>query len=233
MSPEQTYKDSGSDIPPIHPLKVSARGSIWGMGNHRVGCGSATDLAFVLRVLNGRAAACCFSDPPYNIKIDGFVSGKGRHRIGSLFKVPGELSVEQYFALLRDSLSVMQACCDPTALIYACIDWRHVMEMTVAGRDCGMQLYQIVTWVKSNGGMGGIYRNQSEFICVFRAGDANPLDIVELGRRGRHRTNVWHYPGMASFGRDDLLGLHPTGQTRRHDCRCPPRRHETRPGRAR
>ena len=57
------------------------------------------------------------------------------------------------------------------------------MEMTVAGRACGMPLCQIVTWVKSNAGKGGIYRNQSEFICVFRAGDDTPLDNVELGTR--------------------------------------------------
>ena len=75
-----------------------------------------------------------------------------------------------------------------------------------------MPLYQIATWVKSNAGMGGIYRNQTEFICVFRAGEDTPLNNVELGRRGRNRTNVWNYPGMSSFGkeRDNLLGLHPT-----------------------
>jgi hypothetical protein len=109
-------------------------------------------------------------------------------------------------------LSVLKTCSVPTALVYSCIDWRHVMEMTVAGRACGMPLYQIVTWVKSNAGMGGIYRNQSEFICVFRAGEGTPLDNVELGRRGRNRTNVWNYPGMSSFGRgrDELRGMHPT-----------------------
>src|SRR5207302_22213 len=121
-------------------------------------------------VLSGRTAAMCFSDPPFNVKVDGFISGRGSHRHREFIQGAGELSSDQHFALLRDSLSVMQTCCSPTALIYACIDWRHVMEMTVAGRACGMQLYQIVTWVKSNGGMGGIYRNQSEFICVFRAG---------------------------------------------------------------
>jgi hypothetical protein len=122
------------------------------------------------------------------------------------------LSDDDYFALLRNSLSVLKACCNSSALLYACIDWRHILEMTVAGRACGMPLYQVVTWVKSNAGMGGIYRNQSEFICVFRAGDGPPLDNVELGRRGRNRTNVWNYPGMSSFGkeRDGLLALHPT-----------------------
>lgn len=124
----------------------------------------------------------------------------------------GELSPDEYYALVRDSLFVLKLCSLPTALIFACIDWRHVMEMTVAGRAVGMPLYQIITWVKSNGGMGGVYRNQSEFICVFRAGDEAPLDNVELGRRGRNRTNVWNYPGMSSFGkgRGELLGMHPT-----------------------
>src|ERR1700694_5502323 len=84
--------------------------------------------------------------------------------------------------------------------------------MPVAGHACDMPLYTICVWTKSNGGMGGIYRNALEFICVFRAGEDTPLDNVELGRRGRNRTNVWHYPGMSSFGRerDSLLGLHPT-----------------------
>ena len=35
---------------------------------------------------------------------------------------------------------------------------------------------------------------------------------VELGRFGRNRTNVWHYPGMSSFGseREERLATHPT-----------------------
>jgi DNA modification methylase len=210
--PKANVEETGSDIPPVGTKPVSAPGSIWELGNHRIGCGSATDLAFVQRVLNGQTAATCFVDPPYNIKVDGFVSGNGRRRHREFVQGAGELSDNEYFGFLRNSISVLKACSSSAALIYACIDWRHVMEMTVAGRACGMPLYQIITWVKSNAGMGGIYRNQSEFICVFRAGQHTPLDNVELGRRGRHRTNVWNHAGMSSFGkeRDTLLGLHPT-----------------------
>lgn len=210
--PNANVEETGSDIPPVGNEPVSTSGSIWALGNHRVGCGNATDLEFVRRVLNGHTAACSFLDPPYNVKVDGFISGKGRHRHREFVQGAGELSDDKYFGLLSNSFSVLKASCASRALIYACIDWRHVMEMTVAGRASGMPLYQIVTWVKSNAGMGGIYRNQSEFICIFRAGDDTPLDNVELGRRGRNRTNVWNYPGMSSFGkeRDRLLGLHPT-----------------------
>jgi DNA modification methylase len=210
--PKANVEETGTDIPPVDTNPVSTPGSIWELSQHRIGCGSATDLAFARRVLNGQTAAACFTDPPYNIKVAGFISGKGRHRHREFVQGAGELSDDKYFGLLRNALSVLKASCSSGALIYVCIDWRHVMEMTVAGRACGMPLYQIITWVKSNAGMGGIYRNQSEFICVFRAGEDTPLDNVELGRRGRNRTNVWNYAGMSSFGkeRDSLLGLHPT-----------------------
>jgi DNA modification methylase len=163
-------------------------------------------------VLDGRAASVCFVDPPYNIKIDGFITGKGRHRHREFVQGAGELSTDEYFALLRDSLLVLKRNSTPAALIYSCIDWRHVMEMTVAGRACDMPLYTICVWTKTNGGMGGIYRNAHELVCVFRAGTEATLDNVELGRHGRNRTNVWSYPGMSSFGkaRDELLGSHPT-----------------------
>jgi DNA modification methylase len=210
--PQANVEENGSDIPPIETLAISAPGMMWKLGDHRVGCGSATDLAFVSRVLAGRTANVCFVDPPYNIKVDGFITGKGQHRHREFVQGAGELSTDEYFALLRDSLLVLKTCCVPTALVYACIDWRHVMEMTVAGRDCGMPLYTICVWTKTNGGMGGIYRNQHELVCVFRAGLETPPDNVELGRHGRNRTNVWSYPGMSSFGkqRDELLGSHPT-----------------------
>jgi hypothetical protein len=209
---QANMEENGSDIPAAETKAVSSLGSIWALGDHRIGCGNATDHSFVSRVLDGRLAQVCFVDPPYNIPVHGFISGKGSHRHREFVEGAGELSTDEYFTLIRDSLFVLKLCSLPPALIFACIDWRHVMEMTIAGRACGMPLYQIITWVKSNGGMGGVYRNQSEFICVFRAGEEAPLDNVELGRRGRNRTNVWNYPGMSSFGRgrDELLGMHPT-----------------------
>jgi DNA modification methylase len=209
---QANVEENGSDIPPVDVRAVSSPGAIWRLGNHSVGCGSATDLAFVSRVLDGRAASVCFVDPPYNIKVDGFITGKGRHRHREFVQGAGEMSTDEYFGLLRDSFLVLKESCSPRALMYACIDWRHVMEMTVAGRACDMPLYTICVWTKTNGGMGGIYRNAHELVCVFRAGTEAPLDNVELGRHGRNRTNVWSYPGMSSFGKehDKLLGSHPT-----------------------
>jgi len=210
--PKANVEENGADIPPIGSVAITTPGMIWKLGDHRIGCGSATDADFVAHLLDSRTAEICFVDPPYNIRVDGFITGKGRHRHREFVQGAGELSADDYFALLRNSLLVLKRSCSQTALIYACIDWRHVMEMTVAGHACDMPLYTICVWTKTNGGMGGIYRNAHELICVFRAGTETPRDNVELGRHGRNRTNVWSHPGMSSFGkeRDALLGSHPT-----------------------
>lgn len=210
--PDKNVEETGADIPRVQTTAVSAQGVIWQLHKHRVGCGNATDAGFVRRVLNAQLVDLCLTDPPYNVAVDGFISGKGRHRHREFIQGAGELSDEQFFSFLQEFLSTAKANCKPSALVMTFIDWRHICEMIAAGRHSDMQLHQVITWVKSNGGMGGIWRNQSEFLCVFEAGDTPPLNNVELGKNGRNRTNVWFYPGFSSFGRDrdDLLGLHPT-----------------------
>nr|WP_232478879.1 site-specific DNA-methyltransferase [Roseomonas rosulenta] len=62
--------------------------------------------------------------------------------------------------------------------------------------------------------MGSLHRSQHELVLVFKSGRAAHRNNVELGRHGRHRSNVWRYPGVNSFGRSteegNLLALHPT-----------------------
>ena len=66
--------------------------------------------------------------------------------------------------------------------------------------------------MKSNGGMGTLYRSRHELVAVFKAGTASLRNNVQLGVHGRYRTNVWEYDGMNSFqaGRDSKLAMHPT-----------------------
>ncbi len=72
-------------------------------------------------------------------------------------------------------------------------------------------------WNKSNAGMGSLYRSKHETVSVYRVGDAAHLNMVELGRHGRNRTNVWDYPSVNTFRgnkRGDLK-LHPLLHLRR------------------
>jgi DNA modification methylase len=154
----------------------------------------------------------CFTDPPYNVKIEGFASGKGRVHHREFVKASGELSSQEFFKFLSKSLDVLRASCSQHALIYAFMDFRHVLELLAAGRALNLPLVNLCVWVKNNGGMGALYRSRHELICVFKAGAEAHRNNVELGRFGRNRSNVWDYPGMTAFGRerDELLSQHPT-----------------------
>ena len=70
------------------------------------------------------------------------------------------------------------------------------------------ELKNVCVWVKSNAGMGSFYRSQHELICVYAA-PGRPINNFGLGGKGRHRTNVWKYPGFNSFGRgrDEALAM--------------------------
>jgi hypothetical protein len=48
--------------------------------------------------------------------------------------------------------------------------------------------------------------------AFFKKGAASHVNNVSLGTRGRHRSNVWTYPGASSLGSDARQGLqeHPT-----------------------
>jgi hypothetical protein len=65
---------------------------------------------------------------------------------------------------------------------------------------------------KTNAGMGSLYRSQHELLPLFKKGTASHVNNISLGKRGRHRTNLWIYPGASSVGSDARKGLqdHPT-----------------------
>ena len=73
-------------------------------------------------------------------------------------------------------------------------------------------LKQLIVWVKTNAGMGSFYRSQHELVLVFKNGTAPHINNFELGQHGRHRSNVWTYPGVNALGPDrlDELQMHPT-----------------------
>jgi DNA modification methylase len=97
---------------------------------------------------------------------------------------------------------------------FVCIDWRHVAELLAAGGELYSELKNIAVWVKHNAGMGSFYRSQHEFVFVFKHGRGSHKNNIQLGRYGRHRSNVWSYRGLNDFGRGTdeghLSALHPT-----------------------
>jgi hypothetical protein len=210
--PKLNVAEDGEQIPGPRKPAITGVGDIWTCGRHKIGCGDARKQEFVDKVCGGLAPSMCFVDPPYNLPIAGFVSGKGRVRHQNFIHGVGELTGDQFTTFLAESLAVLQRSASDGAMIFACMDWRHVYEILGAGRQCGLALINLCVWAKTNAGMGSLYRSQHELVCVFKVGTTQHTNNVELGRHGRNRSNLWTYRGLNSFGddRDKLLASHPT-----------------------
>lgn len=192
---------------------TSALGDLWQLGGHRLLCGNALLEPDVARLMAGAKATAAFTDPPYNVRIDGHVGGKGAVHHRDFPMATGEMSEDEFTVFLMSALSIICQNTVPGAIIYGCMDWRHVSETLAAGRSSGCELLNICVWVKSNGGMGSLYRSRHEFVFVFRNGPEPHCNNIQLGRFGRNRSNVWNYPGGNSFARRGSkrnLELHPT-----------------------
>ncbi len=58
--------------------------------------------------------------------------------------------------------------------------------------------------------MGSLYRSKHELVAVYRVGEAQHFNAVELGKHGRNRTNVWDYASVNTRTRAAELDGHPT-----------------------
>lgn len=206
--------DDGADDevlePPARP--VTALGDVWVLGRHRLVCGDALNKETLAALMGGEIAQAMFTDPPYNVPIDGFASGKGKAVRREFAMASGEMSRAEFETFLTRALgAAAEHLCDG-AIAFVCMDWRHIADLLAAGEAIFDTLKNICVWTKSNGGMGSLYRSQHEFVCVFKKGKGAHANNVELGRHGRNRTNVWAYAGANAFGaaRDQELAMHPT-----------------------
>jgi len=163
-------------------------------------------------LMQGQKADLVFTDPPYNLPIEGHVSGLGRHQHQGFCMGVGEMSPEAFTQFLQASLGAMADVCKDGAIAFVCMDWRHIGELMSAGTVVFSALKNLCVWNKTNAGMGSFYRSKHELVLVYKVGTADHTNTFGLGRSGRYRTNVWDYAGVTSFsgGRQDALAMHPT-----------------------
>ena len=76
-------------------------GDLWQLGAHRLICGDALDTETVQRLMDGDKARMVFTDPPYNVPIDGHVGGSGKIRHREFAMASGEMTRSQFTSFLR------------------------------------------------------------------------------------------------------------------------------------
>jgi ParB-like chromosome segregation protein Spo0J len=206
-------KADRSDIVPEQQAEaVSRLGDLWLLGDHKLVCADSCDKASYRELMDGERARVVFTDSPYNVPIDGHVSGLGAVKHREFKMASGEMSQAQFEHFLATVFANMAEVSVNGAVHFICMDWRHLAEVMGAAQGIYSDLKNLCVWNKNNGGMGSFYRSKHELVFVYKVGTDPHVNTVELGAHGRYRTNVWDYAGINTWraGRDAELEMHPT-----------------------
>jgi DNA modification methylase len=214
LVPEDKDGDPADDILPDDGPGVTAPGDVWICGDHRILCGDSLQQESFERLLKGELAETIFGDPPYNVAINGHVSGLGKVRHKEFAHASGEMDPDTFTNFLATAFGHLVRYSTDGSVHYLCMDWRHIRELQDAADRHYSTLLNLAVWDKGVGAMGSLYRSRHELVFVYKAGNASHLNNVQLGKHGRNRSNVWQYRGLAGFGkgRQEQLAAHPTAK---------------------
>jgi hypothetical protein len=173
----------GSDVdddrtPPLDATAVTRPGDVWLLGRHRLLCADARESTSYPALMGNEQAQLMFTDPPYNVPVMGHVCGLGRARHREFAMAAGEMTPVQFIKFLTATLGNGAAYCANGSIAYVCMDWRHVAELSEAGRTVFNELKNICVWNKTNGGMGTFYRSSTSSFLFSRS--AMPLTSTHL-----------------------------------------------------
>lgn len=191
---------------------ITRAGDLWLLGEHRLYCGDATKTESYAALMDGKKAQMVFTDPPYNVAIDGHVCGLGSIKHREFAMASGEMSEAEFTAFLNTVFRHLITYSADGSIHFVCMDWRHIYELLSAARPLYSELKNLCIWNKDNGGMGSFYRSKHELVFALKNGTAPHINNFELGQTGRYRTNVWDYAGINTnrAGRMEELQMHPT-----------------------
>ena len=216
---ELRIEDLGGGLDDVNQIVVgdgpaiTQLGDVWQLGTHRLICGNALEQASWAMLMDDERATIIVTDPPFNCPIDGHVSGLGQHKHRDFAMAVGEMTSSEFTAFLQSAMALAHQWSDPGSVHYWCMDWRNVVEIGSAGNAVYKRFLNMAVWAKNRPGMGSFYRSQHELIFVFARDGAPSRNNVQLGRFGRSRSNVWHYPSAASLARTaeegNPLAMHP------------------------
>jgi DNA modification methylase len=188
---------------------IAREGDVFILGAHRVACGDSRDPnTFSGLFEHNETARYLLTDPPYNARISALPITK-RHRE---FKMAsGEMSDADFLAFNKKWLAAATPYVVDGGHIGSFADWRSFPTVHTAAIGAGLLPVNLIVWFKPNG-MGNLYRSRHELFPLFRKGGGKHVNNIDLGKKGRNRTNVWEYPFASSVGTGSrkVAHSHPT-----------------------
>lgn len=169
LDPEcEGEEDSEEDLIPDEseiPERVK-QGDLFQLGRHKLICGDSLKDAVLKTLTSGKKANMVFTDPPYNVKVNGNVCSSGMHKEFAM--ASGEMTEAEFTGFLNSAMTNLVNYTTDGSIHFLCMDWKHSKEMLYAADGLYSELKNICVWDKGSGGMGSLYRSQHEFIFVFK-----------------------------------------------------------------
>jgi ParB-like nuclease domain len=105
----KTTPDEADEVPPVTPgPTITQPGDIWRLGGHRLICGDARDQKALAKLLGGDEVDLIFTDPPYNVAVDGHVGGLGKVKHREFAFASGEMSSAEFTSFSARPLRLPQ-----------------------------------------------------------------------------------------------------------------------------
>ena len=134
VAPQEDGDPAEDRHPDTAPNRVRL-GDVW----HRLVCGDALDRGVVTGLMAGELARMVFSDPPYNVPIEGHVGNSGKVQHREFAMASGEMTPAQFTEFLRAAFRNLVDHSVDGSIHFLCMDWRHLSEMLAAGQGVLMR----------------------------------------------------------------------------------------------
>lgn len=139
-------------------------GDIYQLGNHRLMCGDSTDPDMVAALMDGTKADLIVTDPPYNIGLGGDESGaaqstdemsmRRKRQDDGAFLLNDNLGEKEFVEFLTKAMTNAKDALRDGGAFYVWYATRTTEQFLAGMRNAGLEVKQILIWVKSHFTLG-------------------------------------------------------------------------------
>ncbi|MCC6427045.1 MAG: ParB N-terminal domain-containing protein [Phycisphaerales bacterium] len=165
MSPPLPEGLADADTVPEPPKQpVTQPGDLWIMGGHRLLCADSTNIDDVTRLMNGKKAALCASDPPYLVDYTGERPNDSGKDWTNTYREIDITDADRFFtAVFKNIMEVIA----PHTAIYCWHAHKRQRLIAEVWERLGILDHQQVVWVKPTPVFGRVYWHFRHEPCLF------------------------------------------------------------------
>jgi DNA modification methylase len=160
LEDEETHLEAEEDdfdaTPPEEPITVL--GDLYEIGEHRLLCGDSTDSDSVSRLMDGKKADICHTDPPYNINYEG--GSKKREKIAND-------KLEDFPKFLYDVYTTIATALKKGGAIYVWHASSETHNFIQQFLDAGFLFKSYIVWNKNNSTFGRSDYHWKHEPCIY------------------------------------------------------------------